>query len=344
MSRVTLANQADSAAWNIYINQRAEASVYHRFEMAELVEQVFAQQSYFFKSTDQTGAINGVLPLIRLKSRLFGDFFVSVPFFNYGGVLADSPEIASNLIDAASAEATRLGLSHIELRHVTPIEHALSLRQDKLSMVKQLPDSREALQKSFKTKLRAQIKRPIRDGASVRVGGEELLIDFYQVFAENMRDLGTPVYSINFFKAMLNQKWLDTSIIVVTIDDEATAAGFLIKDGPRMEIPWASTRSKFNRFSVNMLLYSEALGTAIDQGCTAFDFGRSSVDSGTYRFKKQWGAEPVQLNWQYWLAEGQSMPALTPSNPKYELAIKIWQKLPIPIANLLGPAIVRNLP
>ena len=341
---VTQVNPGDHDPWNQFVTEHPQSSVYHRFEMADFIKQVFSHQSYYFKCTDGQGKIVGVLPVIRLKSRLFGDYFVSLPFFNYGGVIAESPEIATKLIQSAAKQATRLGVSHIELRHIDPAPSDLALRQDKILMVKPLPESREALQKSFKTKLRAQIKRPVRDGATVRVGNLELLNDFYRVFSENMRDLGTPVYSINFFKAMLSQDWLNTTLIVVYIGDEPTAAGFLIKDGYRMEIPWASTRSKFNRFSVNMLLYSEALGTAIDQGCTTFDFGRSSVDSGTYRFKKQWGATPLQLNWQYWLAEGEPMPALTPSNPRYQLAIKVWQKLPLPIANLIGPPIVRNLP
>lgn len=341
---VTQVNQNDHDRWNRYVTEHPGSSIYHRFEIAELIEQVFCHQSYYFKSSDEQGNIVGVLPVIRLKSRLFGDYFVSLPFFNYGGVIADSAEIATDLIRAAAQQATNLGVSHLELRQLEPAESDLELRQDKIVMIKTLPDSREALQKSFKTKLRAQIKRPVREGATVRVGNLELLSDFYRVFSENMRDLGTPVYSINFFKTMINQNWLDTTIVVVYLDGEATAAGFLIKDGSCMEIPWASTRSQFNRFSVNMLLYSEALGTAIDQGCTSFDFGRSSVDSGTYRFKKQWGATPVQLNWQYWLRDGEPMPALTPSNPKYGLAIKAWQKLPLPIANFIGPAIVRNLP
>ncbi|RLA05154.1 MAG: FemAB family PEP-CTERM system-associated protein [Gammaproteobacteria bacterium] len=341
---MTATTESDSADWNEFVSRHPQGSVYHRYEVANLIKDTFSQQPYYYKSSNQEGSINGVLPTVRLKSVFFGDYFVSLPFFNYGGVLADTPEIAQGLITKAAKAATQIGASHIEFRHIDPVSANLTLRQDKVLMVKPLPDNREALLKEFKTKLRAQIKRPAREGAVARNGAHDLLADFYQVFSENMRDLGTPVYSINFFRALLDQPWIDSTILVVFIGNEPTAAAFLIKDGPRMEIPWASTRRKFNRLSVNMCLYSEALGLAIDKGCSVFDFGRSSVDSGTYRFKKQWGAEPVQLNWQYWLADGQKMPALTPSNPKYQLAINTWQKLPLCIANFLGPKIIRSLP
>ena len=341
---ITEATSADADQWNLFVSQHPQATIYHRFEIAELIHQVFGHQTYYFISKGPTGLINGILPTVRLKSLLFGDYFVSLPFFNYGGVLAQNQEVAQKLISSASQTADTLGSNHIEFRHVEPASSDLALRQDKVVMIKQLPGDREQLLKSFKTKLRAQIKRPKREGATVRTGTHELLSDFYQVFSENMRDLGTPVYAQRFFQAMLDRKWLDTTILIVYIRDEPTAAAFLIKDGNRMEIPWASTRSQFNRFAVNMCLYAEALGLAIDKNCTEFDFGRSTTDSGTYRFKKQWGAEPLQLNWQYWLSEGKAMPALNPSNPKYALAIKMWQKLPLKVANILGPPIVRNLP
>ena len=111
-----------------------------------------------------------------------------------------------------------------------------------------------------------------------------------------------------------------------------------------MEIPWASTVRDFNKISINMLLYWEVLKFAIESGRKVFDFGRSTVDSGTYRFKKQWGAEPVQLNWHYWLADGGELPQLNPDNAKFRMAINAWKKLPLPLANLLGPHIVRHLP
>lgn len=341
---VSLTTEADRSDWNNFVSSHPHASIYHRYEVADLISQVFSQQPFYFKSLDHSGEINGVLPMIRLKSLMFGNYFVSLPFFNYGGVLAHNEEAAQALIVKAASTATTVGASHIEFRHINPAPAELTLRQDKVLMVKQLPESREELFKSFKTKLRAQIKRPTREGATVQVGTHELLADFYRVFSENMRDLGTPVYSTGFFQAMLDQDWLDTTILVVYIDREPTAAAFLVKNGARMEIPWASTRSKFNRLAVNMCLYAEALSLAIDRGCAEFDFGRSTIDSGTYRFKKQWGTEPVQLNWQYWLAEDQQMPGLTPSNPKYKLAINLWQKLPLTVANFLGPRIVRSLP
>jgi serine/alanine adding enzyme len=131
---------------------------------------------------------------------------------------------------------------------------------------------------------------------------------------------------------------------VIRVAGHPAAAAFLLQGPQRMEIPWASSLRTYNRIGVNMLLYWEALKFSIARGCRVFDFGRSSIGSGTYRFKQQWGAQPRQLYWHYWLRTGNQPPALNPDNPRFRLAIRMWQRLPLAIANRLGPPIVRNLP
>jgi FemAB-related protein (PEP-CTERM system-associated) len=177
----------------------------------------------------------------------------------------------------------------------------------------------------------------MKEGVSHRVGQAELLGDFYQVFCENMRDLGTPVYSKSFFANILETFKDNCTLCIVYWQGEPVSAGFLIRHKDRMEIPWASTLSYANRISVNMYLYWQILSYAIETGCSEFDFGRSTVDEGTYRFKKQWKAEPQQCYWYHWVPEGGELPNLSPSNEKFDLAIKMWKKLPLPIANTLGP-------
>ena len=160
-----------------------------------------------------------------------------------------------------------------------------------------------------------------------------------------MRDLGTPVYAKGFFEHMLNSDVTESWIVCVYINGKPAAASFLLSHFQQtMEIPWASAVRDFNRISINMLLYWESLSFAIEKGFSTFDFGRSTIDSGPFRFKKQWGAEPKNLYWHYWLASGEGLPAINPDNPKYRLAIQCWQKLPVAVANVLGPPIVRHLP
>ncbi len=238
-----------------------------------------------------------------------------------------------------------LGASHVELRHTAAQLAGWPTRTDKVSMRRALPDSAATLNKQLGASLRSQIRRPIKAGASAAHGGAELLDEFYAVFAENMRDLGTPVYPRSLFAAVLREFPQRARICVIRIGARPVAAGFTIGHRGMLEIPWASSLREFNPTSVNMLLYAQLLEQAIADGYAVFDFGRSTVDSGTYRFKRQWGAEPVQLHWHYWLRDGRAEPPkLNPDNPRYRAAISAWQRLPLGLANRLGPMIVRNLP
>ena len=130
----------------------------------------------------------------------------------------------------------------------------------------------------------------------------------------------------------------------VTVDGAPAAVGFLLGYGEILEIPWASTLRKFNKYSINMWMYRQILGYAIDKKFIYFDFGRSSIDAGTYKFKKQWGAKPIQHYWYYQLADGKVLPQLNPNNPKYKLAISVWQKLPVWVTKIIGPPLVKYLP
>ena len=159
-----------------------------------------------------------------------------------------------------------------------------------------------------------------------------------------MRDLGTPVYSKTFFSNILHSFPEHCQIVIVYMETKPVAAAFLLGYNDTLQIPWASTISDVNHLSMNMLLYWEVLKFAIENRYHYFDFGRSSKNSGTYRFKQQWGAKPKQLYWHYWLAENTELPRLNPDNPKYALAINTWKRIPVFITRLIGPPIVRNLP
>lgn len=336
----------NATAWDNFLDALPNATPYHRSEFRDLIQKVFGHPTYYLSALDAEGTVCGVLPLVRLRSRLFGDFMVSMPYFNYGGALATEPAVAEALMERAATLGDELGVSHVEFRDVVSRGDRWPVRTDKVVMELALPVDEEALWKQVGPKIRAQVRRPHKDGREISVerGGLELLPDFYRVFSINMRDLGTPVYGQGFFREILQRLDARARIILVKVSGQPAAAGFLLQGNERMEIPWASSLREFNGIGVNMLMYWEALRLSIERGCRVFDFGRSSVDSGTYRFKRQWGAEPRQLYWHYWLADGGELPALNPNNPKFRLAIRVWQKLPVAVANLLGPPIVRNLP
>ncbi|MEO1201370.1 MAG: FemAB family XrtA/PEP-CTERM system-associated protein [Pseudomonadota bacterium] len=341
--RVRRAGSEDSMRWNAFVDAAPGASVYHRYEWRELLEQVFRHRCHYLVAEDSHGRIVGVLPASEVSSRLFGRFIVSVPYFNYCGVLAETDGVRNGLIDAMSTVAREAGADYIELRHRSGVDLELAARTDKVAMELPLPESSETLFAQFKPKLRAQIRRPSKAGARCLEGGAELLDDFYAVFSRNMRDLGTPVFPKRMFEKILELQPRTARVFVVYLDGEPAAAGLTIGYRGRVEIPVASSLRRFNPQAVNMLLYWTVLEAAIRDGYDVFDFGRSTVDSGPHRFKKQWGATPETLNWHYWLRDGDDLPQLNPSNPKFALATAVWRRLPVGLANLLGPRIVRCL-
>ncbi len=339
---VSLLN-SEQHEWNDYVAGNPAASIYHRAEWQILIKKTFGHEGFYFLARRANGDIAGILPLVRLKSRLFGDFLVSMPYFNYGGAIADQEFIEDMLMQAANEHATKLGVSHVEYRDDIP-RKGLPGRSNKVNMILPLPSDEETLWTGFSSKLRSQIKRPQREILETLCGGEEHLDDFYAVFSRNMRDLGTPVYAKAFFRNILHCFPRESRILVIRMKNRPVAAGFLIGHRDRLEIPWASSAREVNPLGVNMFLYWKVLQYAVDKHYRNFDFGRSTAGSGTYRFKEQWGAQPKQLYWHYHLNENRELPTLNPENPKYFLAINIWKRLPLFLTNRLGPLIVRNLP
>lgn len=341
--RISAITDSDAEQWDAYVCNHPQSAFYHRYAWRGIIQRAFAHHSFYWVARDTDGVVRGILPVVRLQSALFGDFGVSIPFFNYGGVLADSDDIAQQLLSHAATSAKNVGMQHLEVRCTKPTGD-WPARTDKVSMILRLPDSEDALEAHVGSKIRAQIKRAQQQAPEVRIGSLDLLDDFYAVFAQNMRDLGTPVYEKQFFRLIL-EAWPDQAhIIALRLGSKPVAAALLLGDRDMMEIPWASTLQSANAMNMNMLLYREVLGFSIQQAYRFFDFGRSSKDSGTYRFKKQWGAEPLQHYWHYWLDQSGTLPELKPDSPKFRLLIACWKKLPLPVANLIGPHIVKNLP
>jgi len=331
-------------AWNNYVEQHEKSQLYHLFEWKSVIQKSFSHDACYFYAVENSNKWKGILPLIHINSLLFGNYAVSLPFFNHGGMLADDVNTEQALLDAAINYFRDKKTTHFELRCDDQKQFKLPVKKSKISMFLDFPPSPEDLFKSFPSKLRSQIRRPEKENMHFKSGGLELLEDFYKVFSVNMRDLGTPVYSkklfANILKAFPKKSWLG----VVYSKNIPVAAGFIIGYKKMMEIPWASSLRKYNRFSPNMMLYWHMLKLAMENGFKVFDFGRCTPGEGTYKFKKQWGAREHQLYWYYWLKKGDALPEMNPDNPKYKLAIGLWQKLPVWITKIIGPSIVKNLP
>ena len=337
-------NCSDQKAWDSYVEAHLSSSNYHRYGWRDVIERSFNHQCFYFAARDNDDNLVGVLPLVFMQSRLFGRFLISLPFFNYGGVLCDRQEIGDALLAEAANLQKELDSEYIELRHCNQWPGDMPTKQKKVGMILDLAKDADEQWQGFNAKLRNQVRKAEKSGLVAKVGGKELLADFYTVFVRNMRDLGTPVYAQKFFEEVLNLFPDHTRVIAVTLQGKTIAAGLLSWFHDTVEIPWASSIREFNSLCPNNLLYWTALQYALSGNFKRFDFGRSSPGEGTYKFKEQWGAKPIHLNWQYILPEGASMPQLNTKNPKYEIAIKLWQKLPLPVTRILGPHIVKNIP
>ena len=344
VTRADLANPAHVEAWDRFVRQEPDAVNYHQSGWLEVVERAFGHAIHPLWIRNSEQEVLGVLPLVHIRSTLFGNSLTSVPFFNYGGVLARDATVSESLLREASALLERTGAGFVELRHMGRSMDGLPAKTHKVTMHLDLPEDPEMLWNGFKAKVRNQVRKAEKSGLTFRSGGVELLDSFYDVFARNMRDLGTPVYPRRLFASVLDAFPENARIFLVDHEDGCVAGGLGSWFKGCFEIPWASSIRDYNPLCPNNLLYWGMLKFACENGCTRFDFGRSTPNKGTYRFKKQWGAEPVQLYWQYLLAEGEPMPEMNPDNPKFDLAIRVWKRLPVALTKLLGPRIVRCIP
>lgn len=326
-----------------YVSAHPDASAYHRPAWLGVIARAFGHRTCYL-AAQSADRIVGVLPLVFFRSRLFGRFAVSVPFVNYGGVAADDPDAERALFERALDESRAAGASHLELRHTRQMFPELSARRHKVAMTLALERSSDAQWQRLDRKVRNQVRKAERSELQIVDGGIELLDEFYAVFAHNMRDLGTPVYGKAFFNEVLSTFPDTTRVFVARLGARPAAASIVQWHRGTIDVPWASAIREFNPLCVNVLLYWHMLKFASDRGFQTFDFGRSTPNEGTFHFKKQWGALPQPLVWEYWTAQGAAIPNLNPANPKFDLAIRAWQKLPVSVATTLGPLIVRNIP
>ena len=344
MKMTTHLYNEDGKAWDAFVTSHQDSTNYHQYGWRKVVEKSFGHRTLYLAASSRHNVICGVLPFVQMKSRLFGRFLVSLPFFNYGGMLVTEDSAAAMLLAASQKMLLGTGVDHIELRNLKICEAVDATKQNKVTMILDLKKNTEEQWSSLDAKVRNQIRKAEKNGLQVVTGRLELLNGFYEVFCRNMRDLGTPVYGLNFFRNVLEEFPETTRILSVTYEGRTIASALLTWYKNTLEVPWASSNRDFRALCPNNLLYWKAICFAIDLGASRFDFGRSTPDEGTYNFKKQWGTRPVQLYWQYLLREGATLPEVNSKNPKYRLAIQAWQRLPLLLTNLLGPHIVRCIP
>ncbi len=337
-----LATESDSSSWNTYVLQHPHSNPYLLSAWSRAISSAYGHKVYSLLVIDNNEVV-GLLPMVHIKHPIFGNTLFSMPYADLGGVLADDDQTATALIDQATQIASENNIPAIELRQGSELNinnssfHQSAANVHKVRMVLDLPDTADELMAGFKAKLRSQIRRPQKDGLTNVTGGIELLDDFYRIFAENMRDLGSPVHAKQFIAAVITEFADKSRITTVRKGKDVYAASITLGCGNTLYNPWASSLRRYSSSSPNMLLYWAMLEHACENDYTRFDFGRSTPGEGTFKFKQQWGAVEVPL---HWLSLTQS-PALTQSpsqqKSKFEIAMQLWQKMPVCLSKIAGP-------
>ncbi len=345
--RVRSADMSDSLAWDSYVMARDDAGPYHLYAWRQAIEKAYGHRAVYLMAEDGEHNVKGVFPLVLIKPPLFRGALVSLPFCDYGGALVSDADALAALYRSACIYARDLHAS-LELRLRKPETLLINgfhvgSRFNKSRMLLDLPSSSQELWRGFNSKLRSQIRRPQKDGFAFDLGSGELVDDFYSVFAVKMRDLGSPVHSREWIAAVVEAFGERAHVGIVRSGSKPVAGGIILELNGLVAIPWASALREYNRSSPNMLLYWGFLAYAADHGFTLFDFGRSTPDEGTYRFKKQWGAKPCDL---LWYAHHLSHPIMKIINARgvRPLIDKAWSCLPQGVADALGPLVRRYLP
>ena len=327
--------------WDEFVFACPEATFFHRAAWQGIIKDVFHHPTYFFYA-EEAGKITGVLPLAHVKSLLFGNSLIALPFAVYGGVAASHTEASQALEDEAQKLAQKLGVDHLEFRNINP-QHTDWPTQDLYVTFRKeiLPDV-EANMLAIPRKQRAMVRKGIKNGLISTV--DRNADRFFKVFADNVHRHGTPAMPKRYFDTLLQVFGDDCEVLTVTGPDSqllSSVLSFYFRDEV---LPYyAGDDESARHLAANDFKYWELMRRACERGCKLFDYGRSKEGTGPYAFKKNWGFEPQPLHYEYCLYKRDSIPQNNPNNPKYKLFIAAWRRMPIGLANWLGPHIVRNL-
>ncbi len=337
---VRLLSEADCARWDAYVLAHPDATFFHRAGWQRVIEQAFGHRTYFFLA-ERAGDMVGVLPLAEIRSRLFGHSLGALPFCAYGGIVADDA-VAFRALDAtAQALATRLKVGALEYRNQTAQHSDWPTKDLYVTFKKGIDPEPEANMNAIPRKQRAMVRKGIKAGLVGEIDSDTSR--FFAAYSASVHRLGTPVFSRTFFRLLKNEFGDDCEVLTIVLDEQiiASVMSFYFRDEV---LPYYGGGTDAARaVAGNDFMYWELMRRACERGFRVFDFGRSKRGTGSFDFKKNWGFEPTPLHYEYFLVGDRSVPEINPLNPKYRLFIQAWKKMPLALANVIGPHIVKNL-
>ncbi|WP_329743194.1 FemAB family XrtA/PEP-CTERM system-associated protein [Dyella sp. A6] len=330
----------DEPGWNDFVAAAPEATFFHHAAWRDVVEQGLGHRCHYLYA-ERDGRVTGILPLAEIRSRLFGHALISTPFCVYGGVVASDVGSEAALVQSAAALADQLGVDFLELRNREARSTDWPVKDLYVSFRKAIHADDEQNLKAIPRKQRAMVRKGMRSDLQAQHGGS--VDDFYRVYAESVRNLGTPVLARSYYQRLKDTFGDQCEVTVISHEGRPVAAvmSFYFRDEVH---PYYGGSVALGRdLAANDFMYWSLMQRAADRGARIFDFGRSKQGTGSHDFKKHWGFEPEPLHYAYYLVRASQMPNISPTNSKYALFIKAWQKLPLPVTCAVGPWLARNL-
>lgn len=337
---VSILTADQRAAWDAYVAQHPEATFFHRAGWQRVMQDGLGHRPFFLIARRGEHVV-GVYPLAQVKSLLFGNNLVSLPFCVYGGWLADDDEAAHALDTQAQTLARELQVDALEVRHQRPHHDDWPRKDLYFTFRKAITGDAEADLNAIPRKQRAMVRKGISNGLCANVETE--LRDFLFAYDTSVRNLGTPVFPRQYFRLLREEFAGDCEILAIRKDGSIVSAvmSFYFRD---QVLPYYGGGTDEARdLAANDFMYYALMKHAGERGARVFDYGRSKAGTGAYNFKKNWGFEPTPLAYEYFLVKAREMPNVNPLNPKYKLFIETWKRLPLPVARLVGPFLSRHL-
>ncbi len=334
----------DHARWDNYVEQHPQGSFFHLSGWQQVISQVLAHHHHYLLAEDDSKNIVGILPLAEQKSYLFGHALISTPLCVYGGVLADNDDTRLQLESYAYQLGVQLNVDYIELRDREALQSdkQWQIHSNHATFLTELPPSSEQILSNIKRKQRAVIRHSQKNGLTWE--NQTNTKTCYQLYAESVRNLGTPVFHQQLFDTLLKVFPHQSEILVIKNATQKPVSSVLSFYYKNTVLPYyAGATPKARALKSHDYMYFQLMQLAHQQGNTHFDFGRSKRNSGSYQYKRHWGMNEHPLHYKYALVKAKRLPNLSPNNPKYQLAIKIWKKLPLSVSKFIGPHLAKYL-
>ncbi|MBI4767079.1 MAG: FemAB family PEP-CTERM system-associated protein [Deltaproteobacteria bacterium] len=340
---IKLIQDSDIDSWEKYILDHPGGTFYHALGWKRVIEKSFGHHTYYLMAKEH-GKVCGILPIVHIKSLLFGSIMCSMPFLNFGGVCADNDEVERALLGEAERILKDKKGDYLELRHMKKSSMDYPAKTHKVSMTLELESDPEILWSKFATKHRTTIRRAAKNDLELRVGKQDLLKDFFPLLCKGWKALGTPLYNFYFFKNIMEELEDHIEIFLILHQSRPIAGAMngIFRD--TVEGMWLASLNEYARLQGGYFLYWEMIRRYCELGYRHFHLGRSTADGSAEFFKKKWNAVPKPLFWEYIMNRDGKLPELNVQNSKYQLAINVWKKLPLPVTKTLGPIFARSIP